>query len=96
MGVFLGYAPSRGRALIGRELHLPDESWVRDAARRKDAAVPKEAGSACKPELGRRMPARAPAAGAPFTWVASDAVYISFVRAVAATRPPAVSLPGLS
>ncbi|MFD5504321.1 IS701 family transposase [Streptomyces sp. NPDC127061] len=75
VGVFLGYASSRGRVLIDRELYLPDESWVRDAARRKDAAVPEEVGFASKPELGRRMLARALAAGAPFTWVAADAVY---------------------
>lgn len=75
VGVFLGYASSRGRVLIDRELYLPDESWVRDAGRRKDAAVPDEVGFASKPELGRRMLARALAAGAPFAWVAADAAY---------------------
>ncbi|MFE6710626.1 transposase [Streptomyces sp. NPDC057695] len=39
VGVFMGCASSRGRVLIDLERYLPDESWVRDAGRRKDAAV---------------------------------------------------------
>ncbi|MFD9500614.1 transposase [Streptomyces sp. NPDC060035] len=60
VGVFLGYASSRGRVLIDRELYLPDESWVRD---RRWASPPRR-------ELGRRMLARALSAGAPFACVA--------------------------
>ncbi|MGW1399805.1 hypothetical protein ACWCRF_14260 [Streptomyces sp. NPDC002405] len=77
MGVFLGHASSRGRVLTDRELYLPDESWVRDTRRRRDAATPKEVGFASEPELGRRMPTgrgtgrtgcglRAPVVGAAF------------------------------
>ncbi|MFJ8444484.1 IS701 family transposase [Kitasatospora griseola] len=75
VGVFLAYASGRGRALVDRELYLPDEAWVKDADRRRVAAVPEEAGFASKPELGRRMLRRALAAGIPFGWVAADAVY---------------------
>ncbi|MFD0622888.1 IS701 family transposase [Streptomyces sanglieri] len=72
-GVQRQYTGTAGR--IDRELYLPDESWMRDASRRNDAAVPEDVGFASKSELGRRMLARALAAGAPFAWVAADAVY---------------------
>jgi SRSO17 transposase len=40
IGVYLGYATSRGRALVDRELYLPRESWIADAARCAAAKVP--------------------------------------------------------
>jgi SRSO17 transposase len=74
VGVFLGYATARGRALLDRALYLPKE-WAGDAARRKGAGVPKAVAFATKIVLARRMVERAVAAGVPARWVAADAVY---------------------
>lgn len=74
VGVFLGYATARGRALLDRELYLPKE-WAGDAGRRKAAGVPKAVAFATKIVLARRMVERAVAAGVPARWVAADAVY---------------------
>jgi SRSO17 transposase len=74
VGVFLGYATTRGRALIDRALYLPKE-WAEDGARRAGAGVPDEVGFATKILLARRMVERAVAAGVPARWVAADAVY---------------------
>ena len=68
IGVFLAYASGNGHALIDRELYLPKE-WAGDPARCAAAGIPKEVGFATKPELARRMIARAIAAGVPFAWV---------------------------
>jgi SRSO17 transposase len=62
IGVFLGYASSKGRALVDRELYLPT-SWTEDRARCARAGVPDEAGFATKPQLGMAMLERAHAAG---------------------------------
>ncbi len=76
VGVFLAYAaPGGGRALIDRELYLPQESWCADRDRCRAAGIPDDAGFATKPELGRRMLGRALAAGVPFSWFAADEVY---------------------
>src|SRR5206468_7048229 len=65
IGVFLAYASGNGHALIDRELYLPKE-WAEDLARREaagiPAGIPKEVAFATKPELARRMIARASAA----------------------------------
>lgn len=74
IGVFLGYASSRGHALIDRELYLPIE-WAQDPARRQEAGVPEEVTFATKPELARRMLDRAFEAGMPARWVTGDTVY---------------------
>src|SRR3954469_9829589 len=74
IGVFLAYASSKGHALIDRELYLPKE-WAEDLARRKAAGIAQEVAFATKPELARRMIARAIAAGVPFAWVLGDEVY---------------------
>lgn len=74
VGVFLCYASNQGAALVDRELYLPEE-WAADRERRRAAAVPEEAEFATKPELARRMIARALKAGAPCSWVAADEVY---------------------
>src|SRR3954451_14136377 len=68
------YASGKGHALIDRELYLPKE-WAEDLARRKAAGIPKEVAFATKPELARRMLARAIAAEVPFAWVLGDEVY---------------------
>jgi SRSO17 transposase len=75
LGVFLTYASPRGRALIDRELYLPDKAWARDAARRAEAGVPEDVVFRTKPALAKAMIERAHAAGVPFAWVAGDEVY---------------------
>jgi SRSO17 transposase len=74
VGVFLGYAGRHGHALIDRALYLP-EGWATDPARRAAAGVPGAVAFATKPKLGRRMLARAFAAGVPCAWVTGDSVY---------------------
>jgi SRSO17 transposase len=74
VGVFLGYATPKGRALLDRALYLPKE-WAGDAARRKAAGIPGRVEFATKILLARRMVERAAAAGVPARWVAADAVY---------------------
>jgi SRSO17 transposase len=74
VGVFLGYAAAKGRALLDRALYLPKE-WAGDADRRTGAGVPGEVGFATKIVLARRMIDRAVAAGVPAKWVTADAVY---------------------
>jgi SRSO17 transposase len=75
LGVFLAYAvPGGGRALIDRELYLP-ESWTSDRGRCAQAGIGDEIGFATKPELARQMIARAIEAGVPFGWVAADEAY---------------------
>jgi SRSO17 transposase len=74
VGVFLGYATAKGRALLDRALYLPKE-WAADNTRRKRAGVPKAVAFATKLVLARRMIDRAVAAGVPARWVTADAVY---------------------
>ena len=74
VGVFLGYATGRGRALLDRELYLPKD-WAADAPRRERAGVPRGVDFATKIALGRRMIDRALAAGGPAKWVTADSVY---------------------
>lgn len=79
IGVFLGYATNRGRALLDRALYLP-KAWADDADRRDEAGVPEAVEFATKPVLARRMIDRAVAAGVPARWVTADAVYGSDYR----------------
>jgi SRSO17 transposase len=73
--VFLAYAvPGGGRALIDRELYLP-ESWTSDRDRCRAAGIGDDVEFATKPELAGTMIARAMEAGVPFTWVAADEAY---------------------
>jgi SRSO17 transposase len=74
VGVFLALTGSRGRALVDRELYLP-QSWCDDRARCEEAGVPEEAGFATKPQLAMRMLKRAFDAGAEADWVLADEVY---------------------
>src|SRR5829696_889834 len=74
VGVFLGYASSRGRAFLDRDLYLPKE-WADDPARRREAGVPAEVAFATKPELARRTLERAFAAAVPAAWATGDEIY---------------------
>ena len=74
-GVFLAYAgPDGSRALIDRELYLP-EKWTGDRDRCRAAGIGDDIAFATKPELARKMIGRAVKAGVPFAWVAGDEVY---------------------
>jgi SRSO17 transposase len=76
VGVFLAYATQAGPVLLDRELFLPQE-WAADLPRRQEAGVPEEvaATSVPKPALGKRLLARAFAAGVQAAWVTADTVY---------------------
>jgi SRSO17 transposase len=75
VGVFLAYAaPGGSRALIDRELYLP-EKWTSDRGRRGAAGIGDDVGFATKPALAQKMIGRAVTAGVPFSWVAADEVY---------------------
>jgi SRSO17 transposase len=54
LGVFLAYASGKGRAMIDRELYLP-ERWTDDPARCRAAKVPEEVGFRTKPQLAQLM-----------------------------------------
>lgn len=71
---FLGYAGSRGRALIDRELYLP-KSWTDDPGRCAKAGVPADTQFATKITHARRMLARARDAGVPPAWATADEFY---------------------
>jgi SRSO17 transposase len=74
IGVFACYVSRHGHAFIDRALYLPKE-WTDDPKRLKAAHVPDEVGFATKPQIARRMIARAIAAKVPFSFVAADSVY---------------------
>jgi SRSO17 transposase len=74
IGVFASYVSRHGHAFIDRELYLPKE-WTNDAVRVKAAHVPDDVGFATKPQIARRMMARALAAKVPFAFMAADSVY---------------------
>lgn len=74
VGLFLAFASSRGRAVIDRELYLP-EVWAEDAERRRAAGVPEEVRYAAKGELALRMLERALKAGVPAAWVSGGLPY---------------------
>jgi SRSO17 transposase len=75
VGVFLAYAvPGGGRALIDRELYLP-QAWTDERDRCRQAGIGDDVAFATKPELARQMIERAIGAGMSFGWVAADEVY---------------------
>jgi SRSO17 transposase len=75
LGVFLTYVSDRGRALIDRELYLPDKSWCADRERCAEAGIGEEVDFATKPELAQRMLERARDVGAVFGWFTADEAY---------------------
>jgi SRSO17 transposase len=74
VGVFLAYASPAGVAFLDRALYLP-EDWTDDRPRCRAAGIPDDVAFATKPELARRLLARAWAAGVPAAWVTADSVY---------------------
>jgi SRSO17 transposase len=74
VGVYLVYATDAGHAVVDRELYLP-RVWTDDPERCRAAGVPDQVGFATKPELARRMLARALDAGVPAAWITGDEVY---------------------
>ncbi|MGH3470042.1 MAG: IS701 family transposase [Thermocrispum sp.] len=74
IGVFLAYASEDGQAFLDRELYLPEE-WAQDAERREAAGVPEAVPFQTKPQLARRMLARALDAGVSAGWVTADHIY---------------------
>jgi SRSO17 transposase len=75
VGVFAAYVtPDGGRALIDRELYLP-EKWTDDRDRCRAAGIGDDVAFATKPELGRKIIERARDAGIPFAWVTADEAY---------------------
>jgi SRSO17 transposase len=75
VGVFLAYVtPDGSRALIDRELYLP-EKWTGDRDRCRAAGIGDDVAFATKPELARKMIERAVRAGVRFGWAAGDEVY---------------------
>jgi DDE superfamily endonuclease len=68
-GVFLAYAaPDGSRALVDRELYLP-QKWAGDRDRCRAAGIGDEVGFATKPQLAQKMIERAVAAGWRNTWL---------------------------
>ncbi len=74
IGVFLALVGSRGRALIDRELYLP-QSWCDDADRLGEAGVPAKVTFATKPQLAQYMIGRALDADLRPRWVLGDEMY---------------------
>ena len=75
VGVFLAYVtPDGARALIDRELYLPQQ-WDRDRERCRAAGIGADVAFATKPQLAKAMIGRALQAGVPFRWVTGDEVY---------------------
>src|ERR1700704_5292383 len=74
IGVFASYVSRHGHAFIDRALYLP-KAWTDDPERMMAAHVPEDVSFATKPQIARRMIARAIAAKVPFSFVAADSVY---------------------
>jgi SRSO17 transposase len=77
VGVFLSYATPQGRALIDRELYIPQD-WFKDTLRCKEAGLPDTLEFKKKPELAQEMLQRAFDHGIKPAWVLGDEVYSSY------------------
>ena len=77
VGVFLSYATSQGRALIDRELYIPQD-WLKDKLRCKEAGIPDSIEFKKKPELAQEMLQRAFNNQTKPAWVLGDEVYSSY------------------
>ena len=74
VGVFLAYAGSGSKALLDRELYLP-QVWAEDWERRREAGVPEDTVFRTKGQLARLMLERAVESGVPFGWFTGHEVY---------------------
>jgi SRSO17 transposase len=74
IGVFASYVSRHGHAFIDRSLYLP-QAWIDDPERMTAAHVPDDVSFATKPQIARRMIARAIIAKVAFSFVAADSVY---------------------
>jgi SRSO17 transposase len=74
IGVFLSYSTDKGRALIDRELYIPQE-WFKDDKRRIDADIPESITFKKKPQLALEMLKRTFENNIKPTWVVGDEVY---------------------
>jgi len=74
VGVFLSYAGSGSKALLDRELYLP-QVWAEAWERRREAGVPEDTAFRTKGRLARLMLERAVESGVPFGWFNGDEVY---------------------
>ena len=74
VGVFLAYAGAKGRALLDRELYLP-QVWADDRERRREAGVPESVRFRTKPQLAQLMLGGRWKRGVPFVWFTGDEVY---------------------
>jgi SRSO17 transposase len=74
IGVFLSYTTAKGRALIDRELYIPQE-WFADESRCHAAGIPVSVRFKTKPELAKEMLKRTFENNIKPTWVAGDEVY---------------------
>ena len=74
VSVFLAYASANGRALLDRELYLP-QVWADDLERRREAGVPENIAFQTKGQLARQMLRRAVESKVPFAWFTGDEVY---------------------
>ena len=75
LGVFLTYVTPTGRALLDRELYLPEHSWCADRDRCREAGIDDDVSFATKPELAQRMLARLLDAGIEVGWFTADEAY---------------------
>jgi SRSO17 transposase len=92
VGVFLGYASSRGHALIDRRLYLP-KTWTSDPARYRQAGIPLPVRFATKPQLAAEMIDDALDAGVPAAWATADEVYGNSPAFAARLRTRGIRVP---
>jgi len=77
VGVYLGYASTKGYTLLDTQLFVP-EGWFADdhAALRRDTGMPTDLTSQTKPQIALALLARSVAQGdVPARWLAADALY---------------------
>jgi SRSO17 transposase len=74
VGVFLSYSTSQGRALIDRELYIPQD-WCKDKRRCNEAGIPESIEFRTKPQLAQEMLQRAFDNQIKPAWVLGDEVY---------------------
>lgn len=79
LGVFMAYVAGRGRALVDRELYLPEE-WIVDRDRVRRAGLTQNVTFASKADLAIRMVERAVDAHGDVAWVVADGAIGESVR----------------